>query len=827
MTRTAAILGLTAVLSASAVSCKNEEPAAWAPVQGRIMSRWAAEVRPDRALPEYPRPQLVRDRWLNLNGLWDVAITAKQAGRPEEWDGRILVPFAAESALSGVGRPVGAAKALWYRREFKVPRLWRRGRLLLHFGAVDWESTVWVNGKEVGTHRGGYDPFSYDIRDSLKSGARQEIVIRVLDPTDENNSGIARGKQVLKPHGIFYTAVTGIWQTVWLEPVADGYIAGLKMTPDIDLATLTVEPTLAGETSGTTVAVKISRGGETVAEADLAGSGSVSLNIPRPALWSPDDPALYEVSAALRKGARTLDEVRSYAGMRKIAVAKDDRGFNRLFLNNKPLFQFGPLDQGWWPDGLYTAPTDAALRSDIETLKALGLNMLRKHVKVEPDRLYYWCDTLGLLVWQDMPSALFDRDKVPAETLAGRDAQFESEWKAIMDALANHPSIVMWVPFNEGWGQYETERIAARTKQHDPTRLVNNASGWTDKGVGDVSDIHSYPGPDMPPVEDRRAAVLGEFGGLGLPLTGHLWQAEGNWGYRNFDDTGVYEARYAELIKALYPLVDKGLAAAVYTQTSDCEVEVNGLMTYDRAVVKLDPARFANLNRGFLPPQFVADQTMFVGPFFLVELAVRPGPTIRYTLDGSEPGPESVLYDKPIEITGETTVKARAYWPDGVSSLVESRTFKRAEPRAAASVLPGSRGLAWEYFEGDFDKLPDFSALTPARSGSSARPDAAAAGAKAKFALRFRGYVRAPRTGVYVFYLSSDDGSRLSVGGQALIDNDGNHGLSVEKGEIALAAGWHAVEIVYFQRNGDMGLDLSWRGPGIPKGPVPAYNFGR
>ena len=827
MTRTAAILGLTAVLLASAASCKTEEPAAWAPVQGRIMTRWAAEVRPDLALPEYPRPQLVRDRWLNLNGLWDFAIVAKDAPRPGTWDGRILVPFAAESALSGVGQPVGAAKALWYRREVKVPRKWRRGRLLLHFGAVDWESTVWVNGKEVGTHRGGYDPFSYDIRDSLKRGARQEIVVRVLDPTDESNSGIARGKQVMRPHGIFYTAVTGIWQTVWLEPVADGYIAGLKMTPDIDRATLTVEPALAGETAGTTVAVKISRGGEAVAEAELTGNAPVSLDIPRPALWSPDDPALYEVIATLRKGARTVDEVRSYAGMRKIAVAKDDRGFNRLFLNNKPLFQFGPLDQGWWPDGLYTAPTDAALRSDIEIIKALGLNMLRKHVKVEPDRLYYWCDTLGLLVWQDMPSALFERDKVTAQTLAGRDAQFESEWKAVMDALANHPSIVMWVPFNEGWGQYETERITAWTKQHDPTRLVNNASGWTDKGVGDVSDIHSYPGPDMPPVEDRRAAVLGEFGGLGLPLTGHLWQAEGNWGYRNFDDTGVYEARYAELIKAIYPLVDKGLAAAVYTQTSDCEVEVNGLVTYDREVVKLDPARFASLNRGFLPPQFVADQTMFVGPFFLVELTVRPGPTIRYTLDGSEPGPESALYDKPIEITAETTVKARAYWPDGVSSLVESRTLRRVEPAAAAAAAPSARGLGYEYYEGRFEKLPDLAAMTPARTGTAARPAASVAKAKDEFVLRFRGFIRVPRPGVYVFYLSSDDGSRLSIAGRELIVNDGVHGLTEEKGEIALQAGWHPIEIAYFQGTGGMGLELSWRGPGIPKSPVPAYDFGR
>jgi hypothetical protein len=330
----------------------------------------------------------------------------------------------------------------------------------------------------------------------------------------------------------------------------------------------------------------------------------------------------------------------------------------------------------------------------------------------------------------------------------------------------------------------------------------------------------------MPAVEARRAAVLGEFGGLGLPLSGHLWQPEGNWGYRNFDDIKAYETRYGDLIKALYPLVDKGLAAAVYTQTSDCEVEVNGLMTYDRAIVKLDPARFANLDRGYLPPRFVADQTTFIRPSFLIELAVvRPGPTIRYTLDGSEPGPGSALYDKPIIITGETTVRTRAFWPDGTASPEESRTFKPVEPLAAATTAPASRGLAWDFYEGDFDRLPDFAALTPARTGTSARPDAAAAKTTQKFALRFRGYVRVPRTGVYVFYLASDDGSRMSVDGRALIDNDGNHGLSTEKGEIALAAGWHAVEILYFQRDGDMGLELSWRGPGIPKAPVPAYDF--
>jgi hypothetical protein len=817
---------IAAVLMIVAASCKTEPASIWKPVGGRIMTRWAAEVGPEAVLPEYPRPQLVRADWLNLNGLWDYAIVAKDSARPDDWEGKVLVPFAVESALSGVGKPVGAHQALWYRRTFAVPREWRKGRLLLHFGAVDWGTTVWVNGHEVGAHRGGYDPFSCDVTEALKSGAKQELVLRVLDPTDDAMSAIARGKQVMKPHGIFYTAVTGIWQTVWLEPVPAAYIAGLKIVPDVDRGTLTVETNVGGAGEGATVTVSVARNQTTVAAADVPAGAPAVLEIPRPELWSPADPVLYDIKAVLAKGGKAIDTVTSYAGMRKIALGKDRQGFNRLFLNNEPLFELGPLDQGWWPDGLYTAPTDAALRYDLETIKALGMNMLRKHVKVEPDRLYYWCDKLGVLVWQDMPSAIFKRDALGPDVLAARDAQFEGEWKAIIDARSNHPSIVMWVPFNEGWGQYDTERIAAWTKSYDPTRLVNNASGWTDKGAGDTSDVHSYPGPDMPAVEEKRAAVLGEFGGLGLPLTGHLWQAEGNWGYRNFDDTQVYEARYAELIKNLYPLVDKGLAAAVYTQTSDCEIEVNGLMTYDRAVVKLDPVRNAALNRGFLPPQFVADQTQFVGPFFMAELAARQGATIRYTVDGSEPSPESLLYDKPIVVSGETTVKARAFWPDGIASLVESRTFKRAQPLAGGGIAPAAKGLEFEYYEGSFEKLPDLSTLTAVRTGTSGAASLAVAKAKEKFALRFKGMVRVPRAGVYVFYLASDDGTKLLVAGKELIVNDGVHGLTEEKAEIALEAGWHPFELAYFQGTGDMGLELSWRGPGFPKSPIPAGAFG-
>ena len=827
MKKSLATIAVAIALLGCIAACKTEPATKWKPVEGRIMTRWAAGVKPDLVLPEYPRPQMVREEWLNLNGLWDYAIVAKDAGRPAAWDGKILVPFAVESALSGVGKPVGAGKQLLYHRTFSLPRKWRGRRILLHFGAVDWECSIRVNGREIGTHRGGYDPFTIDITDALESGKMQEIWLTVIDPTDEGNSPIARGKQVMRPHGIFYTAVTGIWQTVWIEPVPETYFAKLKISPDVDRETFTFEPTVLGNPEGTALAVTVSRGQTVVATSEAPAGVPAAVEIPQPELWSPDNPVLYDIKAVLKKDGKVLDEVASYAGMRKIALGKDDLGYLRLFLNDKPLFQLGPLDQGWWPDGLYTAPTDDALRFDLETIKALGMNMLRKHVKVEPDRLYYWCDKLGVLVWQDMPSALYDREAWPADVLARRDAQWEGEWKAIIDALSNHPSIVMWVPFNEGWGQYDTERIAAWTKQHDPTRLVNNASGWTDKSAGDVSDIHSYPGPAMPPVEEKRAAVLGEFGGLGLPLSGHLWQAEGNWGYRNFDDTQAYEARYADLIKNLYPLVDKGLAAAVYTQTSDCEIEVNGLMTYDREVVKLAPARFAALNRGYLPPRFVADQTQFVDPSFAVELAAREGAMIRYTIDGSEPGPDSPVYVGPLTISGETTIKARAFWSDGVSSLVESRTFRPAVPVPASAKALTKKGLAYEYFEGRFEKLPDFSTLKAVRTGTAARPDIAAASDKDEFALRFKGLIRIPQTGVYVFYVKSDDGSKLSVAGKEVVANDGVHGMTEEKSEVALEAGWHPFELIYFQGRGGLGLELSWQGPGFKKSPVPAGAFGR
>ncbi|MHC4557607.1 MAG: glycoside hydrolase family 2 protein, partial [Planctomycetota bacterium] len=561
----------------------------WQPAKGPLMTRWAKQISPDNVHPEYPRPQMVRKNWLNLNGLWEYAIRSRDQRQPGKFNGQILVPFPIESALSGVMKPVGEDSRLWYRRAFEVPRSWQGKRILLHFGAVDWDTTVWINGKEIGSHRGGYDPFNFDITDALKEAGPQEVVLSVWDPT--NTGYQARGKQVKRPGGIWYTAVTGIWQTVWLEPVPGAYIKSIKIVPDIDNKLARVVAVCPDTAVGYRVEVEAKDGWFAKAKGKGKAGGEIVLNLKTPKLWSPDSPFLYGLKVTLKDSkGKKVDAVSSYFGMRKIEVKKDKAGINRLFLNNEPLFQFGPLDQGWWPDGLYTAPTDDALKYDIEVLKKLGCNMLRKHVKIEPDRLYYWCDKLGLMVWQDMPSG----DKY----IGGNDPdiqrspesarQFETELKAMITTFYNHPSIIMWVPYNEGWGQWDTPRIVDLIKKLDPTRLVNNASGWTDRGVGDVHDIHSYPGPASPPTEEKRAAVLGEFGGLGLPVKGHTWQDEKNWGYRSYKTREELTDAYVVLIDNLRSLIGDGLCAGVYTQTTDVEIEINGLMTYDRAMIKMD-----------------------------------------------------------------------------------------------------------------------------------------------------------------------------------------------------------------------------------------------
>lgn len=548
--------------------------AEWQFVKGPLATRWTKEVGPDNALPEYPRPQMSRPDWVNLNGLWQYKIQPANHDTPSSWDGEILVPYPIESALSGVMKAVKPNERLWYRRTFERPPMPDGGRVLLHFGAVDWQCQVWVNGKEVGQHTGGYDPFTFDVTDSLEE-RENELVVAVTDPTDQGYQ--PRGKQVLQPNGIWYTAVTGIWQTAWLESVPANYIRSLKITPDVDrgVAKIAVD---AGQGR---VRVTASDGGDEVAKIEGAAGETLELPISNAKLWSPDSPHLYDLKVELVADGEAVDTVASYVGMRKIEVKKDDAGLNRLWLNGKVLFQYGPLDQGWWPDGLYTPPTDEALKYDIQMTKQLGMNMARKHVKVELPRWYYWCDRLGLLVWQDMPSTNVD-------DAANSKKNFRDELQRMVQALHNHPSIVMWVPFNEGWGQHDTEEVVAWLEKLDPTRPVNEASGWHNRGSGTVSDMHNYPGPGMRPVEDKRVIVLGEFGGLGMPVKGHTWQDEANWGYVSYQTTEELTEAYVGLLTAMRPLVAEGLSAAVYTQTSDVEIEVNGLMTYDREIVKMN-----------------------------------------------------------------------------------------------------------------------------------------------------------------------------------------------------------------------------------------------
>jgi beta-galactosidase/beta-glucuronidase len=565
----------------------------WKPADSPLTTPWTEEVNASHPLPEYPRPQMARKDWINLNGLWDYAIRP-QTATLTQYDGKILVPFPLESALSGVKKPLTPEQLLWYHRTFNAPNL-KGKRLLLHFGAVDWRTEVWINGKSVGKHEGGYDPFTFDITSALKGKRDEDLVIAVWDPSDSGPQ--PHGKQVLNPNSIWYTAVSGIWQTVWLEPVPEHYISELSMTPDLDGNRLVL--TARSDTPGE-IGVRVALAGKTV------GQGTGQLNQPTEVLlssiepWSPDSPTLYDIEINLPEG----DRVTSYAGMRKVVVQKDAAGFNRIFLNGSPLFEIGPLDQGWWPDGLYTAPSDGALRADIDVLKRMGFNMCRKHVKVEPARYYYWCDKLGFLVWQDMPSAMpKDHSGVKREAATDlaftpeEDAIYRRELEAEIRNLHNVTSIVAWVPFNEGWGQHDTNAILQWVKSLDPSRLVDGPSGWEDRGYGDMKDMHQYPGPGMYPVMDNRASVLGEFGGLGLPIAQHLWWNKRNWGYQTFEDRTKLQAGYDDLMQKLEPLVHQGLAAAIYTQTTDVEGEVNGLMTYDRKVIKYDVDKLAQWHK--------------------------------------------------------------------------------------------------------------------------------------------------------------------------------------------------------------------------------------
>lgn len=589
--------------------CTRDRVTDWHPADNPLFTSWGDNIDPSSPWPEYPRPGLVRDEWMSLNGLWDYAICTRDEERPSP-AGKILVPYPVESALSGVRLRMTDSLALWYSREFEIPRQWKGKQLILNIEASDWETRVWVDDNFAMSHRGGYDPFSCDITTFLSGSRRHTIVVRVTDPTDRGRQ--PRGKQVSSPGGIWYTPTTGIWQSIWLEPVEKTWISDLRIIPDIDRGTLTVtvsEERCHGPEGCPPVDMAPSLAEVTVMSGEVAlatetgtAGTPIELALPSPHLWSPDDPFLYDLKIRLVTGGVISDEVMSYAGMRKISLGTDGDGYTRIMLNNSFIWQNGTLDQGFWPDGIYTPPSDEAMMYDIEMLKQMGFNMMRKHVKVENRRFYYHTDRLGMLVWQDMPSGddYIWGDKPDISKSAADSAQFMTELTAMIGTKFNYPSIVMWVIYNEGWGQYSTPSVTRFVSDYDTTRLVNSASGWTDRGTGDIRDVHNYPGPVAPPAEKNRAIVLGEFGGLGLPVQDHTWEKK-NWGYEVMTDPAGLLNKYGEFYSTVRQLVvKKGLSASVYTQTTDVETETNGLMTYDRKVDKMgaDNVRKAMVGSG-------------------------------------------------------------------------------------------------------------------------------------------------------------------------------------------------------------------------------------
>jgi beta-galactosidase/beta-glucuronidase len=591
-----AIRLITLLFLLISVSCTLNNQSDWKIADNPIITKWASDIDPAKPWLQYPRPDMKRDSWMSLNGLWDYAITPLNE-KPADWDGTILVPYPVESALSGVKKRVSENENLWYKRSFKVPSAWSSKNILLNFEACDWETTIWIDGHEVGKHRGGYDPFTFNITQHLEDRKIHELMVCVWDPTDKGYQ--PRGKQVSSPGGIWYTPTTGIWQTVWIEPVNESYISSFRTVTDADNATLTFKTDVKSESSKE-LTFTVSKDGKKIARVSGQSDQYLSVKIENPVLWSPENPFLYDITIDLKDGNKKIDRVTSYTGIRKVSLGKTADGYTRILLNNEFVFQNGPLDQGFWPDGIYTPPSEKAMVYDLEMTKKMGFNMLRKHVKIENRIFYYWCDKLGLLVWQDMPSGddYISGDQPDIEKSAEATEQFEYELKRMIDTKYNNPSIIMWVAFNEGWGQFETGRISSLIAEYDPTRLVNSVSGWTDRGTGDVLDIHHYPDPIVPPAEEDRAIVLGEFGGLGLPVQDHTWEQK-NWGYRNMTDPLQLLVKYRSYYEMIYKFVkDDGLSAVIYTQTTDVETETNGLMTYDRKINKMGVENVykANLN---------------------------------------------------------------------------------------------------------------------------------------------------------------------------------------------------------------------------------------
>ena len=583
----------------------------------QLRTKWASEVDENNPLPEYPRPQLVRSNWMNLNGVWGASVHYLE-NEPDFAD-TIIVPFPIGSELSGFNHVLQPDEVFTMRRSFYNPISNSEERLRIHFGAVDWACTVLVNGILVGTHAGGFDPFFFDITDALIEGDEQEIIVSVEDPTDTGNQPV--GKQTLNPFAIQYTAVAGIWQTVWLEPVPITCIERVICSTNITDKSVTVTSYISNASANMSVAVTCSTNGSVVTQTQCLISQSqteIVLNIADLRLWSPDDPFLYDLQLQIiDAGGSIIDSVDSYFGAREITCEPDTKGHHRLFLNGEPVFHLGLLDQGWWPEGLFTAPTDDALKFDIEATLAMGFNTIRKHVKVEPARWYWHADRLGVLVWQDMPSTAFNMvafGKQLAEGIQPEDMEwdlispgndpegFRIELDAMIDALESFPSIVVWVPFNEAWGQHNTDQVLTHVMMRDPSRLVDGPSGWTDTGTGHMRDHHLYQDAEkLPAHEDGRATVYGEFGGISLYVDGHVIVEKG-WGYTKTETAEDLQASYTKLLSDIADLIPEGLAGVIYTQTTDVESEINGLLTYDRHY-KIDPEVLRSLHTQILEQQ--------------------------------------------------------------------------------------------------------------------------------------------------------------------------------------------------------------------------------
>ncbi len=648
-------------------SCIHNPDNDWNIKEGPLSTEWALKINYEKPWDNYPRPAMVRNDWLNLNGLWDFSITEKSE-TPDTWNRKILVPYPVESALSGIMERVNKDQIVWYKKVVKIPGAWKNLRVLINFEASDWETSLYVDSKIAGTHKGGYDPFTFDISDYVIAGQKHEILVSVWDPTGEGTQ--ARGKQVSDPHGIWYTPTSGIWQTVWMEPVEQSYIKSFRIVTDIEQGTIELRPDLYNNRDGIETQLRVLDKGVVIAEVSGHNNDILYARLVDKQLWSPDNPKLYELELELLYKGEILDKITSYAGLRKISLGKTPDSYTRILLNNEFLFQNGPLDQGFWPDGLYTPPSDEAMVYDLDMIKKMGFNMLRKHVKVENRRFYSWCDKMGLLVWQDMPSGdkYIHGGDPDIEKSVKDGVQFRNELAAMIETKFNHPSIIIWVPFNEGWGQYQTGEITNYINKLDPTRLVNSASGWTDRGTGDMLDIHHYPDPRMPEPEEKRAIVLGEFGGLGFPVQDHTWEQK-NWGYRTMESTEELLEKYENYYQQVYKYVEAGLSAVVYTQTTDVETETNGLMTYDRAIDKMGFKNVFLANNGILPPALENKYLIFTDNYQVKLSATSPGSKIYYTLDGSDPDTDASLYTSPFEISSSSEIKVIQFTPEGKSRI--------------------------------------------------------------------------------------------------------------------------------------------------------------